>query len=89
MRSISVLAVIITVVLVGLLSGESQADINSEMETLGCVCGLILLPVCGSDNVTYPNDCILRCAMKTPTGIKIALHKIHDEACEFNYESLK
>uniref|UniRef100_A0A023ED77 Putative salivary kazal 1 n=1 Tax=Aedes albopictus TaxID=7160 RepID=A0A023ED77_AEDAL len=72
MRSVSTLAVILAVTLVGLLSVETQA----------CLCPLIFQPVCGSDNVTYPNECALNCAMATSTGSKIALIKLHDGPCE-------
>ncbi|KXJ80307.1 hypothetical protein RP20_CCG025653 [Aedes albopictus] len=72
MRSVSTLAVILAVTLVGLLSVETQA----------CLCPLIMDPVCGSDNVTYPNECALNCAMASSTGSKIALIKLHDGPCE-------
>ncbi|KXJ82753.1 hypothetical protein RP20_CCG011371 [Aedes albopictus] len=78
-RSVSVLSMIQAVTLVVLLSAETQADIRSEIEN--CLCPLVYQPVCGSDNVTY-DECLLYCAMATPTGSRIALKKLHDGRCE-------
>jgi len=30
-----------------------------------CICYLRLEPLCGSDNITYPNECALNCAALT------------------------
>ena len=43
---------------------ESEEDIERVVEQAKqkCKCPIIYAPVCGSDNVTYQNRCILDCA---------------------------
>ncbi|XP_050094185.1 turripeptide Pal9.2-like [Anopheles aquasalis] len=74
-------AMIFSIVLVlGLLLwSPCEADIYFEMAT--CACNLLYQPVCASNNETYSNECVLKCATETPTGRRIGLHKIKDGHC--------
>ncbi|ETN59314.1 hypothetical protein AND_009124 [Anopheles darlingi] len=69
----------IVLVLGLVLWSPCEADIYSEMAT--CACNLLYQPVCASNNETYSNECVLKCATETPTGRRIGLHKIKDGHC--------
>ncbi|XP_058060488.1 trypsin inhibitor ClTI-1-like [Anopheles bellator] len=75
------LAIIVSVMVVCsvLLVQPAEADIYSEMAT--CACNLLYHPVCASNNETYSNDCVLKCASETPTGRSLGLYKVKDGPC--------
>uniref|UniRef100_A0A182NE55 Kazal-like domain-containing protein n=1 Tax=Anopheles dirus TaxID=7168 RepID=A0A182NE55_9DIPT len=78
MRAHLLVASVLLVVL-ALQATPAEADIYSEMAT--CACHLLYRPVCASNNESYSNDCVLNCAMNTPTGRSIKLHKVKDGNC--------
>lgn len=73
------LAVSILLVILAVQTTQVEADIYSEMAT--CACHLLYRPVCASNNETYSNECVLKCASETPTGRRIGLHKVKDGNC--------
>ena len=76
---VHLLAVSVLLVVLALQTTPAQADINSEMAT--CACQLIYRPVCASNNESFSNECVLKCASETPTGRSIGLHKVKDGNC--------
>uniref|UniRef100_A0A182W9R4 Kazal-like domain-containing protein n=1 Tax=Anopheles minimus TaxID=112268 RepID=A0A182W9R4_9DIPT len=73
------LAVSILLVVLALQTTQVEADIYSEMAT--CACPLLYRPICASNNETYSNECVLKCAIDTPTGRSIGLHKVKEGNC--------
>lgn len=43
-------------------------------ETNPCVCTREYNPVCGSDNIEYPNHCDLECAANENSNLKLKNH---------------
>lgn len=43
-----------------------------------CICTMDYKPVCGTDGITYPNSCALRCKLPRNSRLETA----HDGACE-------
>lgn len=66
---------IIFVLVVGivLMANGEEEDSSSE-----CFCFRILAPVCGTNNVTYSNDCTACCATAETPGLGIA----YFDACD-------
>lgn len=52
--------------------------LDSAVATESCICEFIYLPVCGTDGITYGNQCELDCATKRNPCIK----KFADGACQ-------
>lgn len=74
MRSIWIVLGVLAVVLIS-INGAS-AD-----EELACVCPRNVYPVCGSDNKTYSNRCLLHCQMDSQQGRAIGLRMSHKGRC--------
>lgn len=53
-----------------------------------CACPRIYWPVCGSDRMTYSNECDLKCAQKQAYGRSCNLRSLGDGTCdEFDFSS--
>lgn len=47
---------------------------SAEKETLPtCICSRIMDPVCGTDNVSYGNECLLKCVANSESGRRTGL----------------
>lgn len=64
------LLLVLSILLLGLICVSS-----TETENLrpACICSRIMEPVCGTDNVTYGNECLLKCAADTELGQRTGL----------------
>lgn len=51
---------------------------NPPKTGYGCACARIIWPVCGSDGVSYSNECTFNCAARTRSGLKI----VKKSACD-------
>lgn len=41
--------------------GNCDDDVENPPNEIGCLCAEVFIPVCGSDDNTYPNVCTLNC----------------------------
>lgn len=64
-----------------LMANVARAGQFDEDETR-CICPRHLNPVCGSDNKTYGNRCLLHCQMEAQTGRSIGLRMVHKGRCD-------
>uniref|UniRef100_A0A182P945 Kazal-like domain-containing protein n=1 Tax=Anopheles epiroticus TaxID=199890 RepID=A0A182P945_9DIPT len=79
MRVLSCVAVLL-VVLVAVLVQPSSATPYRRNGI--CACPKIYMPVCGSDDITYANRCLLRCKMDSSYGKPIQLRLAREGECE-------
>lgn len=81
-------SVLLTFVIIGLINtiivkaahDEGIAE-DEELEFPICPCPRLYLPVCGSNNVTYGNECEFLCAASSDLGKKIGLMMLKMGSC--------
>lgn len=78
MRSIWIVLGVLAVVLMAL---QSEGGVVRAEEEVSCVCPRNLVPVCGSDNKTYSNRCLLHCQMDSQQGRSVGLRMSHKGRC--------
>uniref|UniRef100_A0A2M4C4V5 Putative kazal domain-containing peptide n=1 Tax=Anopheles marajoara TaxID=58244 RepID=A0A2M4C4V5_9DIPT len=77
MRSFVVALLLVAVVVV--LCPDTEA---SSLARNGiCPCPRIYRPVCGTDEKTYSNQCLLKCQAASPRGRSIGLRILHEGSC--------
>lgn len=80
MRSIWIVAGALLMSLLLLLLTAAPA-VSADEEVNTCVCPRNLVPVCGTDNKTYSNRCLLHCQMDSANGRSIGLRMAHKGRC--------
>lgn len=80
MRSLWIAVLAMLVVLMATTTQVSADNNNDEAQPM-CVCPRNLSPVCGSDNKTYSNRCLLHCQMDSPQGRSVGLRMSHKGRC--------
>ncbi|XP_051716681.1 PI-actitoxin-Avd5a-like [Ctenopharyngodon idella] len=72
--------IVLLCVLVVVSEGERAPEPDPEPEPEPSFCPMIYFPVCGSDGITYGNECLLRAASQgSNTKIVILKHGRCDE----------
>lgn len=79
MRSIWIVAG--ALLLVTLLATTTPTSAAGTSDEVTCVCPRNMVPVCGSDNRTYSNRCLLHCQMDSAQGRAIGLRMSHKGRC--------
>lgn len=74
MRSIWIVLGVLAIVLMTTNSVSAEDEVN-------CVCNRNFMPVCGSDNKTYSNRCVLHCQMDSAQGRSVGLRMVHKGRC--------
>lgn len=81
MRFIWIVLGVLAVVLSVCMTGPGVESGVAAEEEVSCVCPRNLVPVCGSDNKTYSNRCLLHCQMDSAQGRSVGLRMSHKGRC--------
>lgn len=73
--------VIFAIMIISMMICDISAGKINEDEPL-CACPMNFAPVCGSDNVTYPNACALECKATSRKGRSEGLRMIRKGECD-------
>lgn len=63
------------------LSTSGKTVSAEEQDHPVCACPRNFMPVCGSDNKTYSNRCLLHCNMESAQGRSVGLRMMHKGRC--------
>lgn len=70
-----------TILIVLMMISHISAGKINEDEPL-CACPMNFAPVCGSDNITYPNTCALECKAASRKGRSMGLRMVRKGECD-------
>lgn len=82
MNRISYRTVILAVTIVAIISSTIEASAIPEPRgRSSCACPRMYDPICGSNGITYGNECTFLCAQSKRTDLKM----VRRDACDSDY----
>lgn len=65
---------------------EAEEAEENDDEEVPCICPFNYNPVCGTDDVTYSNECLFKCEQDSPKGKRIGLQIRSEGTCHDEVE---